>query len=59
VNRLHFNQKVKFSQKVKRLTQEQLVKVVQMIIDGSTGSLKEVCIVKRRWKLMRGIDRKR
>jgi len=40
--RLHFNQKVKFSQKVKRLTQEQLVKVVQMIIDGSTGSLKEV-----------------
>jgi len=42
VNRIPFNQKVKFSQKVKMLTQEQLVKVVQFILDGSAGALKEV-----------------
>jgi len=42
IHRVLFNQKVKFSQKIKKLSQDQLVKVIQIIQDGCPLSLREV-----------------
>jgi hypothetical protein len=40
--RILFNQKVKLSQKIKRLNQDQLVRVVQILIESAPNALKEV-----------------